>query len=186
MRDPAAHRDTHAQDTGQASLPSTSEFRKLMGQFATGVCVVAVETESGGVAAMTINSLVSVSLEPMLLCWSLHNSSSQFDLFAKAERFTISILSEDQAEVALRYAARGDSRLVADDFATSSTGLPSIIGSVGHFECRQYSSHTAGDHTMLLGEVTAMSPLPATEGEEEAGVSPLGFFKGRFFSIGNE
>ncbi|WP_162627594.1 flavin reductase family protein [Erythrobacter sp. KY5] len=186
MRDPAAHREPQAQDMTEASPPSTSEFRKLMGQFATGVCIVAVETEGGGVAAMTINSLVSVSLEPMLVCWSLHNSSSQFELFSRAERFTISILAEDQAELALRYAARGDTQLDADDFELTRGGLSSIVGSVGHFECRQYSSHPAGDHTMLLGEVTGMSPLRGQDSDGERGASPLGFFKGRFFSIGSQ
>lgn len=164
--------------------PSTAEFRKLMGQFATGVCVVSVEPpEDQGehaVAAMTINSFVSVSLEPLLVCWSLHNSSSQFDLFAKAERFAVSILASGQAELALRYAARADTQLRGEDFQSSAAGLPVIAGSLAHFECRHFTAHEAGDHTMILGEVTGLSTL---EPDNEAD-APLGFFNGKFCSIG--
>ena len=171
-------------DVSPASPPTTADFRKLMGQFATGVCVVSVETEPGTIAAMTINSFVSVSLDPLLVSWSLHNSSSQFAIFAEAERFAVSILAQDQAEVALRYAARGDSRMQGDDFTTSLGGLPRIDGSVGYFECRRWSSHPAGDHTMLLGEVTGMSPAPSSDEDGGATTFPLGFFNGQFCSIG--
>lgn len=152
-----------------------------MGQFATGVCVVSVEpADTRTVAAMTINSFVSVSLEPLLVCWSLHNSSSQFDLFARADRFAVSILASQHAELALRYAARADSGLRQEDFEQSARGLPVIAGAVGHFECRHFASHEAGDHTMILGEVTGMSSLPQDNGTQ----SPLGFFNGKFCSIG--
>lgn len=151
-----------------------------MGQFATGVCVVAVEIEQGSIAAMTINSFVSVSLEPTLVCWSLHNSSSQYDLFAKAERFTISILAKGQGELALRFAARGDTQIQANDFVTSTGGLPFVAGSIGYFECKNWNAVPAGDHTMLLGEVTGMSQ-PGEQGDQSA--SPLAFFQGQFCSI---
>lgn len=171
-------------DPSPAPSPSTGDFRKLMGQFATGVCVVSVEPPSDqgeqSVAAMTINSFVSVSLEPLLVCWSLHNSSSQFDLFANADQFAISILASDQGELALRYAARADTLLRGEDFEASAAGLPVIAGAIGHFECRHFRTYEAGDHTMILGQVTGMSTLPQ-DYERQA---PLGFFNGKFCSIG--
>ncbi|MHA7820976.1 MAG: flavin reductase family protein [Erythrobacter sp.] len=177
MRDPSPA-------TSGTLAPSTADFRKLMGQFATGVCVVSVEPprerEERAVAAMTINSFVSVSLEPMLVCWSLHNSSSQFDLFAKAERFAVSILASDQAELALRYAARADTQLRSEDFGQSAAGLPVINRAIGHFECHHFAAHEAGDHTMILGEVTGMRALS----QDKAKPAPLGFLNGKFCSIG--
>lgn len=167
-------------DVSPAQPPTTAEFRKLMGQFATGVCVVAVEPGEPAIAAMTINSFVSVSLDPMLVCWSLHNSSSQFDLFAKAPEFAVSILAHGQAELALRYAARADTKLKGEDFSRSEAGLPVISGAVGHFECRHWKTYNAGDHTMILGEVTGLSPRL----QDGASTSPLGFFNGKFCSIG--
>lgn len=163
-----------------AMPPTAAEFRKLMGRFATGVCVVSVKGGEHGVAAMTINSFVSVSLDPLLVCWSLHNSSSQFELFSKSERFAVSILARDQGESALRYAARGDTMLDPDDFEESGGGLPVVRGAIGHFECEHHAIHLAGDHTMILGKVAGLGPTNSDLGE----ASPLAFFGGKFCSIG--
>lgn len=147
-----------------------------MGHFPTGVCVVAVDAPDGTVAAMTINSFVSVSLEPLLVCWSLHNSSGRFDLFAQAQRFTISVLGEGQREQASTYASRADEAVRDRDFTRSSSGLPVVAGSVAHFECSAHAQHPAGDHTMLLGEVTGLSAKPASDAHA------LAFYKGEFSS----
>lgn len=156
-----------------------ADFRKQMSLFATGVCVVSVDSGDDGLSAMTINSFVSVSLEPMLVCWSLHNSSSQFDAFARSQEYAVSILSDGQAELALRYAARGVSGLDETDFIRSEQNLPVIAGALAHFECRQWKSYPAGDHTMILGEVTGMSDLV----HNGASAAPLVFFDGEFSSI---
>lgn len=150
-----------------------------MGHFPTGVCVVALETGEGEIAAMTINSFVSVSLEPLLVCWSLHNSSGRFDLFTKAKRFTISILASDQAEHALAYASRGESTVREGDFELNSGGLPVVKGALASFECSAHAAHKAGDHTMILGEVTALS------GPEGSAAIALGFYGGEFISVPN-
>jgi len=155
-------------------------FRQLMGQFTTGVAVVSVVLGDGpdqtGVAAMTINSLVSVSLDPMLVSWSLQNSSSQFAAYARAERFAISILAEGQQSLARRYAARGSSALSPEDFETGAHGLPVIAGALGHVACRRFALHEAGDHTLILGEVEAMA-------QTSPGARPLVFFGGRFAGL---
>ena len=148
-----------------------------MGHFPTGVCVVALETAKGDIVAMTINSFVSVSLDPLLVCWSLHNSSGRFDLFAKAERFSISILSADQSEQALAYASREANTVRADDFETSAAGLPVLKGALASFDCKAFAQHPAGDHTMILGQVSGLSDLPGKEAKA------LGFYRGEFLSV---
>lgn len=153
--------------------PGPVAFRQLMGQFATGVAVVTVQDAGGAVAAMTINSLVSVSLDPMLVSWSLKNGASQFAAYAGAERFSISILAESQQAIARRYAARGSSALIAEDFADGAGCLPVIAGALGHLACRRFALHEAGDHTLILGQVEAL-----VQGSE--GSRPLVFFGGKF------
>jgi len=160
------------------SLPTgPAAFRQIMGQFATGVAVVSVTDENGAIAAMTINSLASVSLDPMLVSWNLQNSASQFAAYAGAERFGFSILAEGQQALARRYAARGSSALVPEDFEIGTAGLPVLRGALGHIACRRYAVHPAGDHTLILGQVEALAQ-PAT------GSGPLVFFGGRFERIG--
>lgn len=151
-------------------------FRQVIGQFATGVAVVSLVSEAGAISAMTINSLVSVSLDPMLLSWNLQNSSSQFAAYAGAGRFAVSILAEDQQALARRYAGRGDSALNLQDFADDGGGLPVIHGALAHLVCRRFAAHPAGDHTLILGAVEAMSQNPASG-------RPLLFFGGRFGAL---
>lgn len=170
-------------DTIPASAEAQAEFRKLMSLFATGVCVIAFDNperaEGPGISAMTVNSLVSVSLDPMLVCWSLKNSASQFAEYVEADAFAISILADDQQPLARRYAARGDSSHAAADFARTARGLPVIAGALATLECRRWAVYPAGDHTMILGEVEAME-VHSREEHPRA----LGFFNGHFRSIG--
>ncbi|AOL24707.1 NADH-FMN oxidoreductase RutF, flavin reductase (DIM6/NTAB) family [Erythrobacter litoralis] len=170
-------------DAAPADPALTAEFRRLMSLFATGVCVVSAPSadhaENGGIMGMTVNSFVSVSLDPMLVCWSLQNASSQFSGWLETERFAISILAESQQAVARRYAARASSGLIESDFDWSENGLPVVKGALARIECRHWASHPAGDHTMILGEVTAMD---APEASDNA--APLGFFRGRFCRVG--
>ncbi|MEE4152913.1 MAG: flavin reductase family protein [Erythrobacter sp.] len=150
-----------------------------MGRYATGVCVVAVPDPAAdpdhGPSGMTVNSFVSISLEPMLIAWAIQNSSSQFARYTKAPAFTVSILAQDQHRLARRYAARGDSERDLADFSLSKGGLPVIAGALGHMECRRWSLYPAGDHTMIFGEVIGIERGPDA--------SPLGFFGGEFCRI---
>lgn len=152
-------------------------FRQAMGLFATGVGIVSVVRPDGTPSGITANSIVSVSLEPMLVSWSIQNGSSLFDLYAGANDFAISILNADQRELALRYAARGDSLTKAEDFETTARGLPVICGAVGVIECSRWSAYPAGDHTMIFGEVVGI--------DAKSDVDPLAFFGGRFCRIGD-
>lgn len=146
-----------------------------MGLFSTGVCIVSRKQQDGSPSGITANSFVSVSLDPMLVCWSIQNGSSQFDAFASAPEFAISILAADQQELAQRYASRGDTLMQPDDFAWSDAGLPIIAGAIGHIECRHWSSYPAGDHTMIFGEVSSL--------QSRGDIRPLGFYAGRFCRI---
>ena len=152
----------------------TRAFRQVMGQFAYGVEVISLVPPGGGVSAMTINSLVSISLDPMLVSWSLQNSASLYEAYAGAEAFAFSILAESQQALARRYAARGDSALDPADFVPGPSGLPVIRGALAHIACRRFALHPAGDHTLILGAVTGIAQADTASGR------PLLFFGGRF------
>lgn len=162
-------------DTVSAAPVDPAAFRKVMGLFSTGVCVISRVRQDGSPSGITANSFVSVSLEPTLICWSLQNDSSQFEAFAEAPDFTISILGETQEDLARRYASRGDVQMQPDDFDWTDAGLPVVTGAIGHVECRHWSRYPAGDHTMIFGEVTALNARDD--------IRPLGFYAGRFCRI---
>ncbi len=49
---------------------TSADFRRVVGNFATGITVITVEREPGQVHGMTANSFASVSLDPLLFSFA--------------------------------------------------------------------------------------------------------------------
>lgn len=145
-------------------------LRSALGQFSTGVCVVCANDSNGQLSGMTINSFASVSLEPALILWSIQNDSQCFDLFTKAENFTISVLSDQQQELSNYYATPGNQTVLAEHLNEQLT----IKGAIASFHCKAYNTVAGGDHEIIIGEVEAVTQ---TEGK------PLLFFGGAYQAI---
>lgn len=145
--------------TGDPSLLYAGEpasdlrsYRQALGQFATGVTVVAAQGDKGPVA-VTANSFSSVSLEPPLVLWSLRNQSSSMDAFRAASHFAISVLAADQIEVANHFARAGSDKFGTYAWSEGTGGAPVIEGAAAQFECRKVSEHDGGDHIIIIGQV---------------------------------
>lgn len=59
-------------------LFDSAEFRKVCGHFPTGVTAVTAVTPDGTLAALTVNSFTSVSLDPPKVLFCVATSSSSF------------------------------------------------------------------------------------------------------------
>ncbi|MEM6888890.1 MAG: flavin reductase family protein [Pseudomonadota bacterium] len=145
------------------------DLRSAFGQFATGVTLVTALGPKGPVG-MTANSFSSVSLEPALVLWCPAKSSSRYPAFAEATHFAIHVLAADQREVAMAFAKNGQAFDGLDVFVNDQD-VPLLSDCLARFECRTRAVHDAGDHSIVLGEVTA---LATGKGE------PLIFCKGCF------
>ncbi len=152
----------------------TRAFRDACGGFATGVCVITTSTPDGQVVGITANSFASISLDPPLVMWSPAKSSRRHDVFAEAAHFAIHVLSSDQRAVADGF-VREANAFTALDWHRSDNGTPLIDGCVTRFECDRYASHDAGDHTIILGQVTDFATAPN---------APLVFAGGRYAGLG--
>ncbi|MEM1402176.1 MAG: flavin reductase family protein [Pseudomonadota bacterium] len=154
---------------------SDREFRNSLGQFATGVCLVSAKDEEGIPHAVTVNSFSSVSLSPPLVLWSIQKEANTYDLFLSANNFAISILSASQQELSVAYAQKDGHVLEPQHYQTGSNGAPLIDGAIAAFECTLERVLEGGDHTILLGRVTAVHDAPGQE--------PLVFFAGKYRSL---
>ena len=135
-------------------MPTDDDYRRALSTFATGIAVVAT-SHKGCDYALTINSFMSVSLQPRLVLWSLQSDSKVYDIFSGAEFFTISILADEQRAISDRYAFSSDFRLLEQDSMMSSQELPSVRDSLAIFNCRQEQVVLAGDHELILAEVNS-------------------------------
>jgi flavin reductase (DIM6/NTAB) family NADH-FMN oxidoreductase RutF len=164
---------------------NSSEFRRAMGRFATGVTIITVDLESEGhgeVHGMTANAFASVSLDPplVLVCVD-HTTRTHAHLHAK-KRFGINVLCENQRAISEYYARperdleRGEAKAGAR-FDRTKHGTPMLHGALAYLECRLHSAQLAGDHTIFIAEV---EDVVVREGE------PLLFFRGKYRKVGED
>ena len=122
------------------------------GQFPTGVAVVSVLDRHGEPLGKTINSFCSVSLKPPLVGWYLDYSARAFNDFALARSFGVTVLSDEQAELAKRFATPAQD--MRDFFLPDDVRPPLLKEGAAWFECNNYRNVPAGDHLLILGKVS--------------------------------
>jgi flavin reductase (DIM6/NTAB) family NADH-FMN oxidoreductase RutF len=150
-------------------------LRQAFGSFPTGVTVVTTLDAGGAPCGMTANSFASVSLDPPLVLVCIGKGSSNIAAFQATDRFAVNILGDDQADVAMVFAARGVDRFATVDWCAAGTGAPVLADCVAWFDCRLHQRVEAGDHVILIGRVAELAARPR---------DPLGFCRGRFVALG--
>src|SRR5689334_13038071 len=83
-----------------------AEFRKVLGQFATGVTLVTTVHE-GAPQAMTVNSFSSVSLAPPLVLFCADKRARTHAAVAASGVFAVNVLREDQRPLSDLFAGKG-------------------------------------------------------------------------------
>ena len=146
-----------------------SAFRGCVGEFATGVAVVTAEHERVP-AGMTLNSFTSVSLEPLLVLVSLGISSRTLHATRASGRFAVSILARAQRDVALEF-SQPWAPFPLGHVARDREGFLPVADAVAVLRCSVDRIEEAGDHALVLGEVSSIA---------HGGGEPLVFHRGRF------
>lgn len=145
-----------------ATLPATApkpvsppkpELRRAFGRFATGIAVVTTLDEHGNPYGLTINSFVSVSMEPPIISWNVIRGSNAHKTITQAGRFVVNVLAKGQREVAQKMTGPIEQRFTSVPYHSSSSGLPVISDTLATFECDIHSMIAAGDHDIVLGTV---------------------------------
>ena len=134
--------------------PSTDSdsFRGALGTFVTGVTIVTTDSRDGPVAIVA-NSFASVSLDPPLVLWSPAKSSRRFEHFVGSRRFAINVLAADQRDHCAAV-IRSKTAIAQIPHHLSHCGMPLIDGALAALECSLSATHDAGDHVIVVGEVT--------------------------------
>ena len=138
------------------SQPDSHQFRDVMSRFPTGVAVVSARAGGSSVWGLTVNSFTSVSLEPPLILVCIDREAASHDKLIAAETFAVSVLSEDQADIARRFAAEpADTRFEHVAWHEASCRSPVLDGAAAWFECASNGVMPGGDHSIVLGRVIA-------------------------------
>jgi flavin-dependent trigonelline monooxygenase, reductase component len=152
-------------------------LRTAFGSFMTGVTVVTALRDDGTPVGFTANSFSSVSLDPPLLLVCPGKFLSSYGAFAKCTHFVVNILAEGQEEISNTFAGFKGDRFAITRHSLNADGVPLIDHATAQFSCKTRQVHPAGDHAILIGEVTEFrhEPRPA-----------LGYLGGQYFSRGLE
>lgn len=142
-----------------ARLPADpAAFRAAVGRLPAGVGVVTLGWR-GLEYAMTASSVASVSLEPPMLLFCVHQDSRFREALDQVSQWALSVLSDTAAPVADWFASPG--RPVVGQLgrvphtAGPLTGAALVDDAAAWFECRTTAIHPAGDHDIVIGEVIA-------------------------------
>ncbi len=154
------------------------QFRNTLGQFCTGVVVVAGQN-AGEPAGFAAQSFTSLSLDPPLVAVCPGKTSTSWPNVRDSGHFSINILAADQKQVCDTFATSGVDKFAQFEWRTGVTGSPLIAGVLGYIDCELIAEHDAGDHTIAVGAVKDFAIADAEGG-------PLLFFRGGYgqFQVG--
>ncbi|MEU3556523.1 flavin reductase family protein [Streptomyces fragilis] len=147
-------------------------LRSVFRRHAAGVAVITAGHQ-GRPFGFTATSLTSVSAEPALVSFGISERSSCWPAVARAEYVGVHLLGEHQSELAATFARSG-----ADRFAPPTAwregpeGVPVLDDVIAWLVCRPVARIPAGDHRIVVAEVTTGDPAGAGR--------PLLYHQGRF------
>ncbi|RFU66619.1 flavin reductase family protein [Peribacillus glennii] len=131
----------------------TDLFKESMGRLATGVTVVTAEVD-GRPWGTTVSACCSISMEPPLLMISLFTKNVSTEAIKKQQRFGVSILSNDQTDIAKAGAKPGTPKFFEDFVDFDPTGKTHMVkDALAHVHCKVDNIVVAGDHTIFIGLV---------------------------------
>lgn len=156
----------------QAAVPfDPRDYRRALGQFATGVTVVTTRARDGRQVGVTVNSFTSLSLEPPLVLWCLARKAPSLADFLEASHFAINVLATNQHHLSRQFSTPLPNKFDGVEFTEGPAGLPLLGGVIAQFICRNLKQIDGGDHIILIGQVEDYRRF---EGE------PLVFHSGRY------
>jgi flavin reductase (DIM6/NTAB) family NADH-FMN oxidoreductase RutF len=141
------------------SPPGVAEFRRAVGRFATGICVVSTVAD-GLDHAMTVNAFTSVSLEPLLVLVCVETDSRFCDAVLGSGQWAVSVLDASARPAADWLATRGrplQGQLDAVPHTRGPvTGSPVLEAASAWLECLTHAVYPGGDHLIMVGEVVSV------------------------------
>lgn len=147
-------------------------FRRVLGHYPTGVCVVTAIEPDGRPSAMVVGSFTSVSLDPPLVAFFPDRGSTSWPRIERAGKFCVNVLGSHQQDLCRRFSAKGDDKFAGLDYRLSRLGSPVLDDVVAWIDCTLDAIHQAGDHWIVLGRVREL--------DIERADHPLLFLRGQY------
>jgi flavin reductase (DIM6/NTAB) family NADH-FMN oxidoreductase RutF len=127
-------------------------FRAALRRHPAGVTVVTLDAGSGPVG-FTATSVVSASLDPPLLTFSIAPTASSWPALSVAENVVVNLLAHDQHDIATRFATSGIDRFGHPTRWTRlRTGEPLLVDAPTWIRCEVERRIPIGDHVLVVAQ----------------------------------
>lgn len=162
---------------GAEVVPSAEEMRRVLGHFCTGVAVITAH-DGRQPHGFTCQSVTSVSLDPPYISFCPANTSSSWPLIRATGSVCVNILADDQQQLCAQFAKTGPDKFAGVRWSPGGNGAPALDNALASIEATIEFEHRAGDHTIVVGRVTALQAHDHRK--------PLLFFRGGLGAFSDE
>lgn len=166
-------------DTPATSPIDRSTMRSVLGHFPTGVVIVTATVDSDPVG-MTLQSFLSLSIDPPLVLLSVAATSTSWPRIADARHFVVNVLTEHQSGLARQFAKSGVDKFDGVSYTTDAhSGAPHLDGAAAWINCRTEAEYDGGDHTIVVANVLGAQVSP----HDHHATAPLVFHRSGFLRL---
>lgn len=139
-----------------------AEYRGLMSAFPSGVVVLTTQSSDGTPCGMTCSALSSVTATPPTLLVCLRSNGLTLAAVRRHGAFAVNLLHERGREAADIFASPVPDRFERVRWLPAQrSGLPWLVDDAFALaECVVTGGLSIGDHTVVLGEVMAVTQRP--------------------------
>ncbi|MCQ8835297.1 flavin reductase family protein [Streptomyces malaysiensis] len=150
-------------------------FRSALAQFPSGVTIVTTRSDEGTLHGFTASSFASLSLDPPLVLVCLDRRADCFPVFMAAKHFVVNIVTDAHAELAIKFATKGENKFAYGSFEFDEAGHPLLSDAAAVIRCELEQAVPGGDHVILIGRVH-----DARTGSSK----PVTWYRGGFLPLG--
>ncbi|MDR8018997.1 flavin reductase family protein [Nesterenkonia aerolata] len=152
------------------TTPTTRTFdpldlREAFSHFPQGVVAVGAQIDGAPQALVASTFTVGVSLEPPLVTFAVQHTSQTWPRLRSAPALGVSVMGRDQFGLCRQLASKDRaSRFDGVDYAIDDAGALTLPASPMWLSTRIYDEVRAGDHDIVILEITDVGSIPGAAG----------------------
>jgi flavin reductase (DIM6/NTAB) family NADH-FMN oxidoreductase RutF len=112
--------------------------------------------------AMTASWVMQTSERPQCVAVAVRGDRYSHDLILESTTFALSVLRDDQVDVATHFSDTSGEyhdKLQGVPYGLTPGGSPFLLDCLAYVDCKVMDTVRAGDHTIIVGEVTSGDTL---------------------------
>lgn len=152
-------------------------WRTVLGEYPTGVTLLTSRDENGNDLGMVVGTFSAVSENPPLIGFMSTRTSYNAGLIRQNGTFCANVLGFGHEDLCRAFASHEPERFALGEWERSELGNSRLVDAVAWFEGKITQVVEAGDHDIVIAEVTGLGL-----GDGSAGL-PLLFLKGGYGSF---